>query len=184
MGRPPDNPRLAELKPAPVGRRAVELLQQHPAVAYEDTRAVLIDGFLSSTATHKRTETLLAWAREGHPDHKRQALECLDALEQLLFAAPLLHTGRPHGYDHSDPLQLVMAAASARKLAQAQRAVPGPDLAALAGISPVYVRRMVREGRLRRAAPVNGGRVCDAPIVNDDACELLRERGVKGFTDE
>lgn len=181
MGRLPDTPRLAELSPKYCARHAAQVIRTHVDDTYKQAGRVLVEQLISHVAVGTAVEVLSRWAKEGKPAYKEAALATFDALVKLLFRAPLM-PATPPTFDHEDPLQLVMAAARARKLVEAGNPVPSPDLAALAGFDRSRPRQLVREGILRRSASTEGRRgFQDAPIRNDDARALLQQRGVPGF---
>ena len=79
--------------------------------------------------------------------------------------------------DPDDELGLVLVAAAARIRLDQRAPVSARELAALAGVSATYVRRLVRHGELQ----ATDGR--PAKIDVDDALRWLGSRGVPGFVD-
>jgi hypothetical protein len=184
MGRPPDTPRLAKLSPKFCARHAAELIRTHISDSRKQADRVLVDEVICHVAIGSAIEVLARWAKAGHPSLKTAALATFDALVKLLFRAPLMPP-TPPCFDHEDPLQLAMAAARARKLVEAGKPVSSPDLAALAGFDRSRPRQLVRDGILRRCSDTAGRRGSqDAPIRNDDARALLRQRRVPGFEND
>lgn len=183
MGRIPITPRLAELSPRACAQHARQVINRHVSDTQQRADRVLVEHMICHVAIGTAVEVLSRWAKEGRPDYKPAAIATFNALVNLLFRAPLMPPTPPR-FDHEDPLQLVMAAARARKLVEAGKPVPSPDLAALAGFDRSRPRQLVREGVLRRSTDTEGRRgFQDAPIRNEDARALLQQRGVPGFQD-
>ncbi len=183
MGRIPDTPRLEELSPRYCAQHAARVIREHVSETQAQASRILVEQLIHHVAIGSAIEVLSRWAQEGSPTYKPSALATYEALVKLLFRAPLMPP-TPPCFDHEDPLQLVMAAARARKLIEAGKPVPSPDLAALAGFDRSRPRQLVRAGILRRSRKTEGRRgFQDAPIRNDDARALLQQRGVPGFED-
>lgn len=119
---------------------------------------------------------LVRWAQSGDGSATR-AGDVLAAFVAQLFASPLARAPDEPAFDVTDPIQLVLAAASARIKIEAGQPVPAAQLAALLGFDQSRVRQLVLDGTLRRTTvEPKRGRKMDAPILATDARKMLASR--------
>ena len=169
MTRPPRTVRLAELSPEDVGALVAGRIRDHVG-----TWAPLSGPRAQSLATD--AAFLVRWTQGGDGSAAR-AGDVLAAFVAQLFASPLARAPDEPALDVTDPIQLVLAAASARVKIEAGQPVPAVQLAALLGVDQSRIRQLVLAGELRRTtAEQKRGRQMDAPILATDARKMLAAR--------
>lgn len=158
MPRPSKTPRLSTIDPSAVATQAAR------ATAARDQLPLPEDPMVTDLA--RRVASLARYAQGG--DAEAETKDALESVGATLYGGPWARVTEP-----SSALGVVVLAARARwKLAQAAP-VQVAELAALAGLDPSHVRRLLRDGRVRRSRRGGVGR--GAAIVAASATKLLAD---------
>lgn len=190
MARPTDAPRLRALVPQDVAEEVVRLVTDHATqllIHLDPSATWSLPGPASLRWT---TQLLVSYAQRGlaatdwqrgvaavdWPHHGAAADALLDVCSALYSCA-----GRPGDFDlgaiddevdPSEPIGVVLLAASARIRIDKRERVPVRELAALAGVDPDHVRLLARRGELELV----GGEA-----KAKEARRWLSGRGVEGL---